>query len=261
MSQRYAHAKQFRRHKREVKFLNIRLGRVIRDIRRKIKGTAYLESAFADELSMAITLRHQKKRQRGRKIYSLHAPETECIGKGKAKQPYEFCCKVSIATTNDKARGGMFVVHAKAFHGNPYDGHTLKTVIEELTDWIGTEPERAYAEKGYRGHEAPKPLRVFLSGQKRGVHGDIKRELRRRSAVEPIIGHVKNDHRMGRNYLKGKEGDCINAVLAAAGYNFKRIAAWLKAFLRRILAAVLGVIGALIDLIRSASQPAIVREA
>lgn len=241
MAQRYAHAKQFRRHKREVKFLRTRLGRVIRDIRRKIKGEAALEEAFADELSMAVDLRHQKPRQRGRKIYSLHAPETECIGKGKAKQPYEFGCKVSIATTNGRAPGGMFVLHAKAFHGNPYDGHTLQTVIEEMTAWIGTEPERGYVDKGYVGHDALEPLRIFRSGQKRGVHGSIKRELRRRSAVEPIIGHVKNEHRMGRNYLKGREGDRINAVLAAAGYNFKRVAAWLKALLRRILAGLIAV--------------------
>jgi len=261
MAQRYAHAKQFRRHRREVKFLNIRLGRVIRDIRRKITGNAFLESTFADELSMAIDLRHQKKRQRGKKIYSLHAPETECIGKGKAKQPYEFGCKVSITTTNDRSPAGMFVLHAKAFHGNPYDGHTLKTVIEELTDWIGTEPERAYVDKGYRGHEAPKPLRVFRSGQKRGVHGEIKRELRRRSAVEPIIGHVKNEHRMGRNYLKGKEGDRINAVLAAAGFNFKRIAAWLRALLRSILGTVSTLISAMVVLIRSGPPLVIMREA
>lgn len=122
----------------------------------------------------------------------------------------------------------MFVLHAKALHGNPYDGHTLKQIIEETTEWIGREPERIYVDNGYIGHDVPKPLRVFRSGQKRGVHGQIKRELKRCSAIEPIIGPVKAEHRMDRNYLKGPEGDRINAVLAAAGYNFKRIAKWLK---------------------------------
>lgn len=240
-AQRYAHAKQFKRHKREVKFLKVRLGRVIRDIRRKIKTVAGLEAVFADDLAMAVRLRLQKKRQdkqkHGPKLYSLHAPETECIGKGKAHKPYEFGCKASITTTNAKAPGGMFVLHAKALHGNPYDGHTLRTVIEELTDWIGAEPERTYVDKGYIGHDAPNPQSVFRSGQKRGVHGQIKRELRRRSAVEPVIGHLKQEHRLDRNYLKGREGDRINAVLAAAGYNFRRIAQWLKDLLRRIMVA------------------------
>ena len=129
----------------------------------------------------------------------------------------------------------MFVLHAKAYHGAPYDGHTLGDVVKDLTQSISAEPERIYVDKGYRGHNAPNKGRVFRSGQKRGVHGTIKKELRRRSAVEPIIGHLKAAHRLDRNYLKGRQGDRINAILAAAGYNFKRIAAWLKALLRQIL--------------------------
>ena len=122
----------------------------------------------------------------------------------------------------------MFILHAKALHGAPYDGHTLAPVIRELTGWTGAEPERIYVDKGYVGHGADKPLRVFRSGQKRGVHGTIKRELRRRAAIEPVIGHLKGEHRLDRNYLKGRDGDSINAVLAAAGYNFRRLAQWLK---------------------------------
>jgi len=235
MAQRYAHAKQFKRHRKQVKFLRVRLGRIIRDIRRKIANNEALEAAFADELEMAVQLRLQKKRQEGRKLYSLHAPETECIGKGKAHKPYEFGCKVSITTTNAKSPGGMFVLHAKALHGNPYDGHTLRGVIEELTDWIGAPPERTYVDKGYVGHDAPNPRSVYRSGQKRGVHGQVEKELRRRSAVEPVIGHLKEEHRLDRNLLKGRQGDCINAVLAAAGYNFRRIAQWLRDLLRLIL--------------------------
>jgi IS5 family transposase len=236
-AQRYAHAKQFKRHRREVKFLNVRLGRVIRDIARKIEDMPDLEAAFARELSLGLRLRQQRKRQDGPKLYSLHAPETECIGKGKAHKPYEFGCKVSVATTNARSPGGMFVLHAKALHGNPYDGHTLKSVAEELAAWIGASSERIYVDKGYVGHKASNPLRVFRSGQKRGVHGQIRRELRRRAAIEPVIGHLKEEHRLGRNFLKGREGDCINAVLAAAGLNFRRLAQWLRRLMLKILSA------------------------
>jgi len=135
-------------------------------------------------------------RQRGWKLYSFHAPEVECIGKGKAHAPYEFGIKVSIVTTNARTPGGQFVLHAKALPGNPYDGHTLRTVIEETQKLTGREIESAYVDKGYRGHDAPKPLRVFCAGQRRGVHGIIKRELRRRPAIEPVIGHLKASHRM-----------------------------------------------------------------
>jgi len=105
-------------------------------------------------------------------------------------------------------------------------------------DLTGREIERTYADKGYRGHDAPKPLRVFITGQKRGVFDAIKRELRRRSAVEPVIGHMKSDGRLGRNYLKGRHGDRANAVLCAAGYNFRLILSWLRFLLRQILDAI-----------------------
>ena len=135
----------------------------------------------------------------------------------KARTPYEFGCKVSVATPVTSPRGGQFVLHAKALHGNPYDGHTLGAVIaEELT---GVETRRIHVDKGYRGHNHPHRFRVGISGQVRRVTASIRREMRRRAAVEPVIGHLKAEHRMGRNYLKGPEGDRINAVLAAAGYN------------------------------------------
>jgi len=242
MAGRYAHAKQFRRCNRELRFLRTRLGRLIRDIRRKIDGDERLEEVFAVPLGKALQIRRQRQQQRGWKLYSWHAPETECIGKGKAHRPHEFGVKVSIATTNRRAKGGQFVLHAKALPGNPYDGHTLGTVIEETQALTGREIERVYVDKGYRGHDAPKPLRVFLSGQKRGVFGAIKRELRRRSAIEAVIGHMKSDGHLGRNFLKGRHGDHANAVLTAAGYNFRLVLRWLRALLRKILAALLDVL-------------------
>ncbi|MGY3408322.1 hypothetical protein ACVWZV_004435 [Bradyrhizobium sp. GM5.1] len=104
---------------------------------------------------------------------------------------------------------------------------------------VGSTIERILADKGYRGHNAPPDhkFRVFISGQKRGVTPKIKRELRRRAAVEPVIGHLKAEHRMGRNYLWLRQGDAANAVLAAAGYNFRRLIRWLSLLLRQILSA------------------------
>ena len=239
MAGRYAHAKQFKRMNRQIKFLRTRLGRIIRDIRRKIDGDGRLEEVFAIALGRASRIRSQKQRQRGWKLYSWHAPETECIGKGKPRAPYEFGVKVSITTTNKRCKGGQFILHAKALPGNPYDGHTLKDVIEETELLTGREIERAYVDKGYRGHDAPNPWRVFKSGQKRGVHGQIKNELRRRSAIEPVIGHCKTDGHLGRNFLKGRLGDQINAVMSAVGYNLRLILKWLRKRLGQIIAAIL----------------------
>jgi transposase, IS5 family len=125
MAGRYAHAKQFNRHQREQRFLRTRLGRLIRDIRRKVRGRDDLEAAFQEPLSRASQIRSQRQRQRGFKLYSFHAPEVECIGKGKARAPYEFGVKVSIVATNHCAPAGQFVLHAQSLPGNPYDGHTL----------------------------------------------------------------------------------------------------------------------------------------
>ncbi len=238
MAGRYAHAKQFKRMNRQIKFLRTRLGRVVRDIRRKIEGDEELQTVFAVALGRASQIRSQKQRQRGWKLYSWHAPETECIGKGKAHRPYEFGVKVSLTTTNKRAKGGQFILHAKALPGNPYDGHTLKQVIEETEALTGHRIERAYVDKGYRGHDAPNPHRVFKSGQKRGVHGQIRRELRRRSAIEAVIGHCKTDGHLDRNFLKGRLGDQINAVMSAVGYNLRLILKWLRKLLRKIITAI-----------------------
>jgi IS5 family transposase len=232
MAGRYAHAKQFKRHHRQLRILRTRLGRLIRDLRRKIAGQEDLEAAFAWPLSRANQIRSQQQRQRGWKLYSFHAPEVECIGKGKASAPYEFGVKASIVTTNRRAPGGQFVLHARALPGNPYDGHTLRAAIDGAQKLTGCEIERAYVDKGYRGHDAPNPRRVFISGQKRGVFGVIKRELRRRSAIEPVIGHMKTDGHLGRCYLKGRDGDAANAILSAVGHNLRLVLAWLRMILR-----------------------------
>ena len=148
--------------------------------------------------------------------------------------------KVSIATTLHRARGGQFALHAMALPGNPYDGHTLETVIPDMEKTIGNGISRILADAGYRGHNAPLSHRfkVYTSGQKRRMTPAIKREMRRRAAVEPVIGHIKNEHRMGRNYLAHRHGDLNNAILAAAGYNFRRLIKWLRIFWCLILIAI-----------------------
>jgi IS5 family transposase len=227
--QRDAHAKQFKRANKALRRVRTLLGRTIRDIGRKIASRPELADVFARPLSLARRVKDQRQRERGRKVYSLHAPEVECIGKGKAHRPYEFGVKVSVATPLNRCKGGQFVAHGKALPGNPYDGHTLATVIPEIQARIGAGLDRIVTDAGYKGHNAPQQERfkVYVAGQKRGLSPAIKRAFRRRSAVEPVIGHLKNEHRMGRNHLAHSAGDAINAVLAAAGYNFRLLLRWL----------------------------------
>ncbi len=247
--QRYAHAKQFKRAKRSLKTLKTYLGRTIRDIARKIKGDAHLEEVFGRELMLARRVHAQNKNLRpirgapegaDLRVFSLHAPEVECIGKGKPHKPYEFGVKVSVATTLVHSKGGQFIVHTKALPGKPYDGHTLGTVVPDIEQLIGINLQRLFADAGYKGHNAPQAHRfkVYIAGQKRGMTKEIRRQMRRRSAIEPVIGHAKSEHRLGRNYLAGRAGDAINAVLAAVGYNFRRLLAWLRLFLCALLGAI-----------------------
>jgi len=243
--QRYAHAKQFKRANKRLRRLRTMLGCVIRDVTRKIAARPELTEVFALPLSLARRVRDQRQRERGRKVYSLHAPEVECIGKGKAHKPYEFGVKVSVATPLNRCAGGQFVAHVKALPGNPYDGHTLGAVIPEIERTLGAELVRIVTDAGYKGHSAPKEkrFRVYVAGQKRGLSAAIKRAFRRRAAVEPTIGHLKGEHRMGRNYLAGAQGDAINAVLAAVGYNFRLLLRWLAflcVYLRALLALASG---------------------
>jgi IS5 family transposase len=210
--QRYAHAHQFKRANRSLRKLKTYLGRVIRDIGRRIAGDDALEEVFAREMSLARRVLAQDRHQRGRKVYSLHAPEVECIGKGKAHRPYEFGVKVSVATPVKHSAGGQFVAHVAALAGNPYDGHTLAKIIPDMQALVGNILDRVIADAGYRGHNAPPEhrFRVYTAGQKRRVTAQIKREFKRRAAIEPVIGHLKDDHRMGRNYLAHASGDAIN---------------------------------------------------
>ena len=232
---RYAHAKQYKRMRRELKRLRTYLGRVYRDVGRKIAGDAEQEARFSRLLGLVERLLVQQPRDKN-KLYSLHAPEVVCISKGKAHKRYEFGCKVGLAATNKE---GLFLA-SKAFEDNPYDGHTLQGTLDQAEAMTGVAVVRAYADKGYKGHDYEGEARVMLSGSKRGLTPQMKRELRRRSAIEAMIGHAKNDGRLGRNYLLGHDGDKINALLAAAGHNLRLILNKLRSLFARVLADLLG---------------------
>ncbi len=209
---RYLHAKQYNRAKRVINQMRTYLRKLVREVERK----ALLEGLLREKVILANRL------LRDEKIYSFHAPEVECISKGKAHKRYEYGNKVSVTMNVTQNKGGCFVLYTKALHGNPYDGHTLKEVLEETQDLIGNNIKQAYVDKGYRGHKVEGTI-VYKSGQKRGVYGQIKRDLKRRQAIEPIIGHLKNGCRMGVNYLKGIIGDKLNAIFAAIGFNFRQL--------------------------------------
>ena len=156
-------------------------------------------------------------------LYALHAPEVECISKGKARTPYEFGVKVSLATT---LKEGL-VVGMRSMPGNPYDGHTLHETLEQVSILTEHKPTTAIVDKGYRGVEV-EGVRILRSGQKRGITRTLKAMIRRRSAIEPAIGHMKMDGRLARNPLKGALGDALHAVLCGAGHNLRLIIARMR---------------------------------
>lgn len=163
----------------------------------------------------------RKNKGSGAKLYAWHAPEVECIAKGKSSTPYEFGVKVGIAATLKH----NLIVGARSFAGKPYDGHTLHEQLEQATILMqdtGQRPQTAYVDLGYRGVDADNPgVAIKHRGKFKTLNASERKMLKRRQAVEPIIGHLKQDHRMDRCYLKGEKGDSLNAVLSAAGYNIR----------------------------------------
>jgi transposase, IS5 family len=218
---------------RNVRKLRTFTGRLCRDIGRKIAGQEELEAAFAEIIGLADRLIAQRKDSK-KKVYSVHAPEVECIAKGKARTKYEFGVKASIATTNARTKGGQFIVGMMAIHGNPYDGHTLQTQLDQVERVTSVAVERAFVDLGYRAHDYKGEAEIFLPRDKSVTSPAIKRERKRRSAIEPVIGHLKSDGLLERNQLKGKDGDAINAILCAVGHNLRLLLAWLKEFWRAL---------------------------
>ncbi len=211
---RYAQAKQMKRMRREAGKLRTCLGRVARDIRRKTEDDEQLVEVFAEELGKAERLLSQKRDSKN-KLHSLHAPEVECISKGKAHRRCEFGVKAGIAVTNKS----NFVVGGRALPGNPYDGHTLLESLNQVRRLTGRPVLEAYVDRGYGGHGEREAV-VYISGQKRGVKTmRVRKCIRRRQAVEPVIAHPESDGLMGRNRLKGTDGDQVNVLPGCAGHN------------------------------------------
>lgn len=227
--QRYAHARQFTRARACTKKLRTYLGRVIRDIERKVED-GEIKNQFTRLLQIAKQIHSQPKQRKDgdpTKIYSVHAPEVECIAKGKAHKQYEFGVKVGVVSTSKD----NFVIGCRALPGNPYDGHTLQQCIDQAERITKVMPTEIYADRGYRGHGCTlMNLKIWIAGTKRGITQAIRKKMKRRNAVEPVIGHMKSDGRLSRNFLKGIDGDAINALLCGAGYNMRKLLKKLRLF-------------------------------
>ena len=220
----YAHAKQFKRLRKVLKRQRTILGILLREVERKLpqatNGSPLRLAALKTLTERAERIRTQRPKDKN-KLYALHAPEVECIGKGKARKPYEFGVKASIAVTH---KNGL-VVGARTFPGNPYDGHTLNSQLEQvgiLLEDVGVKPKQAVVDLGYRGVDRDNPdVEILHRGWWKSMTKKQRRWLKRRQAVEPTIGHMKSDHRMERCWLQGEHGDVMHAVLCAAGYNLR----------------------------------------
>ncbi len=220
----YAHAKQYKRLRRVLKRQRTVLGIVLREVQRKIASATTESGATLHRLQTLMERAERIRRQQPKdknKLYAMHAPEVECIGKGKARQPYEFGVKASIAVTH---RRGL-IVGARAFPGNPYDGHILSAQLEQtniLLEDVGRTPKQVVVDLGYRGVDADNPgVEIIHRGRFKSMTNQQRRWLKRRQAIEPAIGHLKADHRMNRCWLAGSLGDALHAVLCAAGYNLR----------------------------------------
>jgi IS5 family transposase len=234
MHGRYCHAKQFRRAKKRRKTLRNYLGRVIRDIERHLRCHKNIKLSDSAKTLLERSQRiYWQTRQSKDKLYALHAPEVKCISKGKAHKRYEFGGKVGLVTSLKS----NWVLSSLAFNENLYDGHSMALNIANAVCNSGKTIKLASVDKGYRGHNADWLVQTVLmpgglngrGSRREKLTRSMRRKLKRRNAIEPVIGHLKHDHRMDRCQLKGSRGDKINALCAAMGFNFKKLLAGLKA--------------------------------
>jgi transposase, IS5 family len=238
-SARGHHKAGIRKH---TKKLRTYLGRVVRDIERKLPGASRSED-WQNALRLAWRLLTQQRSDPD-KLFSVHAPDTECIAKGKLRKPYEFGHKVGIVTTAQ----GQFVLGALALHHRPFDGHTLASCMEQVERIMGQQIRgEIYVDRGYKGHNYEGPAKVLIAKPRRKQEPELRRWYDKRNGIEATISHMKNDGWLGRNFLKGTLGNRINALLAACGQNLRKLLNWLAAhpakpffaFLRRLLEAIL----------------------
>ena len=231
----YAHARQFRRMRKVVNRQRTILGIVMREVRRKMQGTDFAPTqpkAVSDLqvwLERAERIRTQQRADKN-KLYALHAPEVECIGKGKARKPYEFGVKSAVVVSHQHG----LMLGARTFPGSPYDGHILSAVLEQatnLTQDLAVKLRHIVVDLGFRGVDADNPDKEIIHrGKFKSLSKQQKGWLKRRTAVEPAIGHLKSDHRMNRCWLQGALGDALHSISCAAGYNLR----WLLRAIARL---------------------------
>jgi transposase, IS5 family len=242
----YAHAKQFKRLRKTVKRQRTILGVVMREVQRKLDAHRAAVGAGAAPTNEPDSPKALSD------LATLHAPEVECISKGKARNPYEFGVKVSLAVTH---RQGL-MVGARSFPGNPYDGHILSAQLEQTTNLLqdlGRSPRQAIVDLGYRGVDADNPgVQIIHRGKYKSLSAPERRLLRRRQAIEPLIGHTKADHRMDRCWLQGAVGDALHALSCAAGYNIRWL---LRAIVRLGLGGLFCALSAVIAYAASLLRP------
>jgi len=220
LQHRFSHARQFRKSQKQLRKLKTYLGRVTRDIERRISQNPQLQQEFSELIDMSNRLLSQKRDSKG-KLYSIHAPEVQCISKGKAHKRYEFGCKVGLVSVAKNA----FIVGALGFEGNPYDGHALRDSLKQVMRLLGRNRlAEVYVDQGCKGHGCSDIADVHIVRRGwRKLPASIRKWYSRRSMIEPVIGHCKFDNRLERNYLKGVEGDKINAILSACGFNIRKL--------------------------------------
>ena len=227
---KYSKESKVKKRWKTLKKLKTLLGRLIRVCERGISSSDIRLSPVDQEIlkrakqihaqSVLQKVEKEEYKKDNKVLYSFHADEVECIGKGKLNKPYEFGNKVGLAVSGRS----NFVLCIKSFHGNPYDGHTLKETVEELRKIVAEPLQRVFVDRGYQGSNFSEKSKIYTPNTKKVLSKDDKQMQKRRSAIEPIIGHLKNFCRMGRNYLKGKIGDIINPLISAIGLNLRRIA-------------------------------------
>jgi len=215
------HPKRRKKAKSALRKIKTIAGRQVRDIERQFSPDQ--QQRYKD---VFVTINKILTQQKGdkNKIYSIHEPEVSCIAKGKEAKKFEFGNKTGIVLT----KTSKIVVGAIAFQNNPYDGHTLEQHLNQTEYLTGKRPKTGIVDRGYRGKKningteiispsAPKKETTQYEKQK------ARKRFRSRAGIEPVIGHIKHDHRMLRNYLKGAIGDQLNTLLAGTGFNLKKM--------------------------------------
>jgi len=223
----FRHVKRRGKAKKALKRLRTIAHALIRELRRTLPKVALFERYQKDFLFYERVLGQQP--QDSDKIYSLHEPQVYCIAKGKDHKAYEYGNKVSFAVT---AKSNVIVGVVSHEH-NVFDGHTLPDILKHTAASRGKEVKTAVCDRGYRGSKTVGNTQIILPGpplkrDSRYQRDQKRKRCRRRAAIEPVIGHLKADFRLARNFLKGTAGDLINALLAATAWNLKL---WLRAFL------------------------------